>query len=152
MKSKLANVNEILDEWTSCQQKWMYLEPIFSQFEVQRQLVNQTAKFKAVDRKWRGIMRSTQKYSNILAATTQTNLANILREFNHEMELILYSLDGYLQSKRSAFPRFFFLSDEEIFQLMSQVTILMFISISHNSKRHMNHPASNQFFPNVLTT
>ncbi len=123
MKSKLSHVGEILEEWILCQQKWSYLEPIFAhvQFEVQRQLSSQQSKFKWVDRKLRGIMRNAQKDPKVLITTSQAGLMATLTEANQMMETIFLSLESYLDSKRLVFPRFFFLSNEEIFEIMSQI-------------------------------
>lgn len=38
---KLSTIAETLEYWIICQGKWMILEPIFSQYEVQRQLTAQ---------------------------------------------------------------------------------------------------------------
>ena len=55
LKNKLSYISDILDQWVDCQQKWCFLEPIFSQYEVQRQFASQTTKFRVIDRRWRGI-------------------------------------------------------------------------------------------------
>jgi dynein heavy chain len=120
MKGKLAHIAEVLEQWLLCQQKWCYLEPIFSQYEVQRQLQSQTAKFRVVDRKWRAIMRTAQKEPKVLIATSQGALLSTLTESNTAMEGILHGLESYLDTKRMAFPRFFFLSNDDIFDIISQ--------------------------------
>ena len=90
MKSKLSYISEVVEEWVLCQQKWTRLEPIFSQYEVQRQLSSQTTKFRLVDRKWRGIMRHTYKDSKVISATGQNGLLNSMKEANSDMEGILH--------------------------------------------------------------
>ncbi len=120
MKNKLSHIAEVLDQWMLCQQKWCYLEPIFSQYEVQRQLQSQTSKFRVVDRKWRAIMWAAQKEPKVLIASSQSALLGTLIESNSVMESILHSLETYLDTKRMTFPRFFFLSNEDMFELVSQ--------------------------------
>ena len=66
-------------------------------------------------------MHSTMKDPEIHSATAQSNLLALLKEANKSMEIIWHSLESYLDAKRQLFPRFFFLSNEEIFEIMSQI-------------------------------
>ena len=66
-------------------------------------------------------MHSTMKDPEIHIATAQSNLLNLLKEANKSMEIIWHSLESYLDAKRQLFPRFFFLSNEEIFEIMSKI-------------------------------
>lgn len=68
-----------------------------------------------------GVMRNTAKAPLVLIATSQSGLLTHLRESNATMDTIWHSLESYLDSKRMRFPRFFFLSNEEIFEIMSQI-------------------------------
>lgn len=65
-------------------------------------------------------MRTAQKELKVLVATSQSALMPTLIDANKVMENILHSLDGYLDAKRMAFPRFFFLSNEDIFEIIAQ--------------------------------
>lgn len=82
MKNKLANVVAVLEEWQSCQQKWESLVPIFGQYEVQRQLSQQTNKFRVVDRRWRATIRNAQRDPKVLSITSSSGLMSTLAEAN----------------------------------------------------------------------
>ena len=47
---KLQLVSEVMDEWMKCQRNWMYLECIFASEDIQKQLPEESAKFKLVDK------------------------------------------------------------------------------------------------------
>lgn len=53
---KLSLSSEIIDIWIQVQQSWLYLEPIFSSEDIQRQLINETNKFKQADQFYRKFM------------------------------------------------------------------------------------------------
>lgn len=49
------------EEWSNCQTNWLYLEPIFTAPDIQRQLPNEAKKFAVVDKSFKEIMRKTAK-------------------------------------------------------------------------------------------
>ncbi len=52
--TRLATISEVLDEWTTCQRNWMYLEFIFSSEDIQKQLPKESTLFQEVDKQWKG--------------------------------------------------------------------------------------------------
>lgn len=49
---------EVLDEWVICQRSWMYLEPIFSSDDINRQLPVEGKRYQTMERIWRKIMNN----------------------------------------------------------------------------------------------
>jgi len=49
MESALKSTQNVLDEWLLVQKNWMYLEPIFSAPDIQRQLPTEAKMFLDVD-------------------------------------------------------------------------------------------------------
>ena len=117
---KLSLVSDVLDEWLKAQRNWMYLECIFSSGDIQKQLPVESAKFKTVDQNWHDVMRRTRKNPNVLYATTAKGVLDMFVESNAKLEEITKSLEDYLEMKRGAFPRFYFLSNDELLEILSQ--------------------------------
>ena len=61
----------IMDEWLTCQGKWLYLEPIFSADEIMKQIPREGSAFRLMDASWRQIVQqvSTAAYWGLQAAT-----------------------------------------------------------------------------------
>jgi dynein heavy chain len=118
--SKLKTVQEVLDTWMQCQRQWLYLEPIFSSDDISTQLPTESKRFTTMDRTWRRIMSQSKMNSNVIDGCSDTKLLDSFRECNKLLELVAKGLSAYLESKRAAFPRFFFLSDDELLQILSQ--------------------------------
>jgi dynein heavy chain len=111
---------KVLDEWLSCQKKWIYLEAIFSAPDIQRQLPTEAKLFNIADKWYRNLMRSTSKVP--LALTTMTS-EKLLEEFKQNiglLEQVSRCLEMYLEAKRVSFPRFYFLSNNEMLEIFVQ--------------------------------
>lgn len=60
-------------------------------------------------------MNKTYKNPNVISiCTTTKDLLKNLVFYRDELEKVQKGLADYLETKRIAFPRFFFLSDEEL--------------------------------------
>lgn len=49
---------EVLEEWLNCQRSWLYLEPIFSSEDINRQLPVESKRYQTMERIWRKIMKN----------------------------------------------------------------------------------------------
>ncbi|CAH1104335.1 unnamed protein product, partial [Psylliodes chrysocephalus] len=116
----LDKFSRTLDEWWMCQQSWVYLEVIFSAPDIQRQLPNEAKLFIIVDKSWKDIMRRTQKMPLAMDSGLFPGLLEALQRNNMLLEQIMKCLESYLEIKRVAFPRFYFLSNDELLDILAQ--------------------------------
>uniref|UniRef100_A0A8C3K7K0 Dynein axonemal heavy chain 1 n=1 Tax=Calidris pygmaea TaxID=425635 RepID=A0A8C3K7K0_9CHAR len=111
-ENKLKMTQDVLDEWLNCQRSWLYLEPIFSSEDIKRQLPLESQRYQAVDKDWRNIMKNANENPEVCAL--------MKAKCNKLLELVQKGLSEYLETKRGAFPRFYFLSDDELLEILSQ--------------------------------
>ncbi|XP_065685160.1 dynein axonemal heavy chain 1 isoform X1 [Hydra vulgaris] len=119
-ESKLLITQDVLDEWVSCQRAWLYLEPIFSSEDINRQLPVECKRYQTMDRMWKKIMVSAYKNPDVLEFCVDQHLLENLKESNMLLEQVQKGLCDYLETKRTSFPRFYFLSDDELLEILSQ--------------------------------
>ena len=98
----------------------MYLQPIFDSADIMKQLASATKKFKNVDKNWREIMVGTKASPNVLKACTREGLLEKFQDANKNLDLVQRELKEYLEQKRSVFARFYFLSNDDLLEILSQ--------------------------------
>ncbi len=119
----LSIISDTFDEWLQCQKTWMYLETIFSAEDIQEQLPDESKLFLEVDKTWKKILTDTHNNPKIMAILENEDPKEYLQTFikcNAILDSIQKSLEDYLETKRAAFPRFYFLSNDELLEILSQ--------------------------------
>ncbi|KAI5607103.1 dynein heavy chain 1, axonemal, partial [Silurus asotus] len=119
-ESKLRITQDVLEEWLTCQRSWLYLEPIFSSEDINRQLPVEAKRYQTMERTWRKVMETAHNNRQVIKVCPEQTLLNNLRNCNTLLEQVQKGLSEYLETKRGAFPRFYFLSDDELLEILSQ--------------------------------
>ncbi len=117
---KLNLLSDILEQWLAMQGTWLYLEPIFSSEDICKQMPTEAKRFATVDKVWRSNMEATNESPACMAATERDGLLGRLKRGNLLLEEIQKGLADYLNQKRVFFPRFFFLSNDEMLEILSE--------------------------------
>ncbi|KAJ3324532.1 Dynein heavy chain 1, axonemal, partial [Blyttiomyces sp. JEL0837] len=149
-ESKLRTVQEVLEAWMACQRSWLYLEPIFGSDDIITQLPVESKRFTTMDRTWRRIMSQAKAKPGVVEFCSDFKLLDSFRECNKLLELVSKGLSAYLESKRIAFPRFFFLSDDELLQILSQTKDPM--AVQPHLRKAFENVASLEFQDDKLIT
>ncbi|XP_062072422.1 dynein axonemal heavy chain 2 isoform X1 [Lepus europaeus] len=116
----LSLILEVIEMVLTVQRQWMYLENIFLGEDIRKQLPNESALFDQVNNNWKSIMDRMNKDNNALRSTHHPGLLDKLTEMNTILEDIQKSLDMYLETKRHIFPRFYFLSNDDLLEILGQ--------------------------------
>ena len=99
----------------------MYLEPIFGSEDIMRQLPTEARRFKDVDSLFRATMKMVDDDAVFIAqANPEKRLLEKFSAANEKLDKIQKGLADYLEMKRLVFPRFFFLSDDQMLEILSQ--------------------------------
>jgi dynein heavy chain len=119
-EKSITQISELCDGLLNVQRQWLYMEGIFTSDDVQRQLARETMEFKYINKIWQeDILTKIREYPNALHVATRMNFSekiqNLLKHFEH----IQKKMEDYLETKRSIFPRFYFISNEELVEILS---------------------------------
>ncbi|KAE9123159.1 Dynein alpha chain, flagellar outer arm [Phytophthora fragariae] len=122
-KSKLMLVSETVGALLDIQRSWSYLEPLFMQSEeVKRELPDEAARFEDVDELVRQTLQQMWEQEppgNVLLACQLPGLLTLLNDLRTRLEKCQQALKEYLDSKRRLFPRFYFISEADLLDILS---------------------------------
>uniref|UniRef100_A0A672FSM8 Cytoplasmic dynein 2 heavy chain 1 n=1 Tax=Salarias fasciatus TaxID=181472 RepID=A0A672FSM8_SALFA len=115
---RLSDLDEYLLSLNAIQRRWVYLEPIFGRGALPRE----EARFKRVDEDFRSIMSDIQRDNRVVSLSLRAGIRSSLVTILDQLQRCQKSLNEFLEEKRSAFPRFYFIGDDDLLEILGQAT------------------------------
>ena len=109
-----------LEYWVKVQGTWRYLEPVFSSEDLMNQMRQHGTIFREVDRVWKRLMKDVTADPSAASVWEIADLGGMLKNADIKLEEVQKGLNQYLESKQGLFPRFYFLSNEELLEILSE--------------------------------
>ena len=119
-QNKLFSADQVLSGMSEVQRTWGHLEPIFIATEdIRKNLPQDAARYEKIDSDFREILKKVSKSKNVIDATNQPGLVPELERLQKELAVCEKALADYLETKRLAFPRFYFVSSVDLLDILS---------------------------------
>eukprot|EP00438_Fugacium_kawagutii_P026834 Skav224731 [mRNA] locus=scaffold699:573890:588190:- [translate_table: standard] len=115
-EEKLALLDELLLCMNKVQRKWVYLEPIFGRGSLPRE----KERFDKVNNQYRQIMKNVGSQKKVNYLCTVRGLKDQFTNMLDQLERCQKALNSFLEEKRSAFPRLYFIGDEDLLEILGQ--------------------------------
>ncbi|KAM7035687.1 dynein axonemal heavy chain 17 [Acridotheres tristis] len=120
---KLSTTDTVINTWFEVQRKWSHLETIFIASEDTRsQLPEESKKFDTIDEDFRKLMADAVQTPNVIECTNKPGLHTQLEALQERLAVCEKALAEYLETKRLAFPRFYFVSSADLLDILSKGT------------------------------
>lgn len=122
-QKKLMIADQVITVWFEVQRTWTHLESIFmSSEDIRKQLPVDSDRFDRIDAEFKILMKEMSVTSNVIASTNRDGLCQRLEALQQELTLCEKALAEYLETKRLAFPRFYFVSSADLLDILSNGT------------------------------
>ncbi|EZA54880.1 Dynein beta chain, ciliary [Ooceraea biroi] len=119
-QKKLSIADQVTTIWFEVQRTWMHLESIFmSSEDIRRQLPVDAERFNRIDKEFKEMTEEMAKTPNVVEATNKDGLVSALDVLQKALVLCEKALAEYLETKRLAFPRFYFVSSSDLLDVLS---------------------------------
>ncbi|XP_041352869.1 LOW QUALITY PROTEIN: cytoplasmic dynein 1 heavy chain 1-like [Gigantopelta aegis] len=118
-EDKLNRINALFDVWIDVQRRWVYLEGIFTgSADIKHLLPVETTRFQGVSTEFLGLMKKVTRSPLVMDVL---NISNVQRQLERLADLlgkIQKALGEYLERERASFPRFYFVGDEDLLEII----------------------------------
>lgn len=101
------------------QRQWVYLEGIFSgSADIKHLLPVESARFQNINSEFLTVMKKVNKSPFVLDVLNITGVQKNLERLADLLTKIQKALGEYLEKERSSFPRFYFVGDEDLLEII----------------------------------
>lgn len=119
-QNKLSIADQVISIWFEVQRTWNHLESIFmSSEDIRKQLPEDSDRFDHIDEDFRQLIVEMAEVPNVVQSTNKAGLLVRLEALQKELILCEKALAVYLETKRLAFPRFYFVSSADLLDILS---------------------------------
>jgi dynein heavy chain 1 len=118
-EEKLNRVHVLFDVWIDVQRQWVYLEGIFSgSADIKHLLPVESARFQNINSEFLTVMKKVNKSPFVLDVLNIPGIQKNLERLADLLTKIQKALGEYLEKERSSFPRFYFVGDEDLLEII----------------------------------
>lgn len=118
-EDKLNRIHVLFDVWIDVQRQWVYLEGIFSgSADIKHLLPVETSRFQNINSEFLAVMKKVYKSPLITDVLNIPSVQKSLERLAELLSKIQKALGEYLERERSSFPRFYFVGDEDLLEII----------------------------------
>ncbi|GFU64668.1 dynein heavy chain 2, axonemal [Trichonephila clavipes] len=120
LEDSLLLILDVIKQADYFQSKFYLLENIFAEQAVQAQLPKEASEVQEVTILWKEISLMMNKEKLVWSICHKQGFLEQIIGMNRKVEKVQQSLEFYLDSKRRAFPRFYFISNDDLLCIIGQ--------------------------------
>jgi len=118
-EDKLNRVHVLFDIWIDVQRQWVYLEGVFTgNADIKHLLPIESSRFQNINSEFFTVMKKVYKSPYILDVLNISGVQKSLERLAELLNKIQKALGEYLERERVSFPRFYFVGDEDLLEII----------------------------------
>ncbi|KAI0666280.1 dynein heavy chain [Trametes maxima] len=118
-EEKLNRIHVLFDVWIDVQRQWVYLEGIFSgSADIKHLLPVESARFQNINTEFLAVMKKVYKSPFVVDVMNIQGIQKSLERLADLLNKIQKALGEYLERERASFPRFYFVGDEDLLEII----------------------------------
>ncbi|KAJ3613107.1 hypothetical protein NHX12_019361, partial [Muraenolepis orangiensis] len=118
-EDKLNRIMALFDVWIDVQRRWVYLEGIFTgSADIKHLLPVETQRFQNISAEFLTLMKKVTKSPLVMDVLNIQGVQRSLERLADLLGKIQKALGEYLERERSSFPRFYFVGDEDLLEII----------------------------------
>ncbi|KAJ3554185.1 hypothetical protein NM688_g3240 [Phlebia brevispora] len=118
-EEKLNRIHVLFDVWIDVQRQWVYLEGIFTgSADIKHLLPVETARFNNINTEFQAVMKKVYKSPFVVDVMNIPGIQKSLERLADLLNKIQKALGEYLERERASFPRFYFVGDEDLLEII----------------------------------
>ncbi|KAK4963385.1 dynein heavy chain [Elasticomyces elasticus] len=118
-EDRLNRVHVLFDVWIDVQRQWVYLEGVFTgNADIKHLLPMESSRFASINSEFMSVLKKVYRAPQILEVLNLPDVQRSLERLADLLNKIQKALGEYLEKERSAFPRFYFVGDEDLLEII----------------------------------
>jgi len=118
-EDRLNRVHVLFDVWIDVQRQWIYLEGVFTgNADIKHLLPIESGRFQNINTEFLAVMKKVYKQPYVLEVLNIPNVQKSLERLAELLNKIQKALGEYLEKERVSFPRFYFVGDEDLLEMI----------------------------------
>ncbi|KAH8681293.1 dynein heavy chain, N-terminal region 1-domain-containing protein [Xylariales sp. PMI_506] len=128
-KEKLIRLGNLFESWRDVQRQWTYLEGIFTgNADIKHLLPKESTRFQNINTEFMAIMKKVYRQPMALDVL---GIPDVQKSFDRLKDLVQglqKALADYLEKERASFPRFYFVGDDDLLEIIGNSNDIMRIA------------------------
>lgn len=118
-EDKLNRVHVLFDVWIGVQRQWVYLEGVFTgNNDIKHLLPTESSRFSNINTEFSAVMKKVYKSPFVMDVLGIPGVQKSLERLAELLSKIQKALGEYLERERVSFPRFYFVGDEDLLEII----------------------------------
>ena len=118
-EDKLNRVHVLFDVWIDVQRQWVYLEGVFTgNNDIKHLLPTESSRFSNINTEFSAVMKKVYKSPFVMDVLGIPGVQKSLERLAELLGKIQKALGEYLERERVSFPRFYFVGDEDLLEII----------------------------------